>query len=137
MNKNSYRGLQEKIRNLKTPRIDVWKNRYSDKDYVVKLHIPEFTCICPKTGLPDFATINLQYIPDKKCIELKSFKLYLVSYRNVGIFHEHAVNKMLGDFVGTCSPRWARIEMVFNPRGGITTTVEAEYRKNSKFKIKN
>ncbi len=127
--KKSYRGLQKDIRKLKTPRIEVWENRYSDKDYVVKLEIPEFTCVCPKTGLPDFAVINLEYRPDKWCVELKSFKLYIVSYRNVSIFHEHAVNKILEDFVRACPPRWIHIEMIFNPRGGIKTTVEAEYKK--------
>lgn len=126
--RSSYKGLQKNIRKLKTPRIDVWMNRYPDKDYVIKLEIPEFTCICPKTNLPDFAVINLRYIPDKWCVELKSFKLYIVSYRNVGIFHEHVVNRILEDFLKACSPRWAHIEMVFNPRGGIKTTVEAEYK---------
>ena len=126
--RSSYRGLQEGVRKLKTPKIDVWENRYRDKDYIVKLEIPEFTCICPKTGLPDFALIRLQYKPDKWCLELKSFKLYLVSYRNIGIFHEHAVNKILEDIVKASLPRWAHIQMVFNPRGGITTTVEAEHK---------
>lgn len=129
MKKKSYRGLQKDIRKLKTPSIEVWENEYRDKDYIVKLEIPEFTCICPKTGLPDFAVINLQYIPDRRCVELKSFKLYVVSYRNIGIFHEHAVNKILDDFVKACAPRWAQIEMVFNQRGGIKTTVESEYRR--------
>jgi 7-cyano-7-deazaguanine reductase len=127
-NRSTYRGLQKSIRGLKTPSVEVWRNQYSDKEYVVKLDIPEFTCICPKTGLPDFATIRLRYKPDKWCVELKSFKLYIVSYRDVGIFHEHVVNKMLDDFVKACKPRWAHIEMTFNPRGGITTTVEAEYK---------
>jgi 7-cyano-7-deazaguanine reductase len=126
--KRSYRGLQGEIRRMKTPRIDVWRNEYSDKDYAVRLEIPEFTCICPKTGLPDFAVIHIEYVPDKLCVELKSFKLYIVSYRNVGIYHEHAANRILDDFVNACSPRRARVEMVFNSRGGITTTVEAEYK---------
>lgn len=123
----TYEGLQERIRGLKTPKIEVWENKYPDKDYKVNLETSEFTCICPKTGLPDFANIIIRYIPHKLCVELKSFKLYLLFYRNVGIFHEHAVNKILDDFVKACSPRWARIEMIFNSRGGITTTVEAEY----------
>ena len=127
MRKSAYEGLQENIRELKTPPIETWKNEYPDKDYTVSLEIPEFTCICPKTGLPDFAVMNIKYGPDKRCVELKSFKLYAIWYRNIGIFHENAVNKILEDFVKACSPRWARIEMVFNPRGGITTKVEAEY----------
>ena len=125
--RSSYRGLQKGVRALRTPPIEVWKNQYRDKEYVVKLEIPEFTCICPKTGLPDFAVIYLRYKPDRWCVELKSFKLYIGSYRDVGIFHEHAVNKILDDLVRACKPRWAHIEMTFNPRGGITTTVEAEY----------
>ena len=126
--KKSYEGRQDKIRNLNTPKIDVWKNKYPDKEYVITLDVPEFTCICPKTGLPDFAQIKIEYSPDKYCIELKSFKIYTIFYRNLGIFHEHVVNKFLEDFINACKPRWVRITGVFNPRGGITTTVSAEYR---------
>jgi len=126
---SSYEGLQKTIRNLKTPKIDVWENQYPDKIYSVSLDIPEFTCICPKTGLPDFAVIKIEYSPDKYCIELKSFKMYTIFYRNIGIFHEHLINKMLDDFVGASRPRWAKISGVFNPRGGITTTVTREYRE--------
>jgi 7-cyano-7-deazaguanine reductase len=127
--KSSYEGLQENIRRLKTPVIEVWKNQYPDKIYTINLEIPEFTCICPKTGLPDFANITVEYSPDKYCIELKSFKLYTIFYRNIGIFHEHAINKILEDFVKACKPRWVRIRGVFNPRGGITTTVIREYKR--------
>jgi 7-cyano-7-deazaguanine reductase len=95
----------------------------------VDLECNEFTCICPRTALPDFATIRIQYSPDKFCVELKSFKLYLLAYRNVGIFHEHATNKILDDFVKAAHPRRAKIEAVFNIRGGIKTTVIREYRK--------
>ncbi len=122
-----YEGLQKNIRKLKTPAIEVWDNQYSDRDYVVHLSIPEFTCICPKTGLPDFATINISYKPAKTCLELKSLKLHCVFYRNVGIFHEHLANKFLDDCVKACRPRWMKIEVVMNPRGGIATTVTAEY----------
>lgn len=127
--KNSYEGLQNNIRNLKAPQIEVWKNQYADKVYTINLDIPEFTCICPKTGLPDFAVIRLEYSPDKFCVELKSFKMYTIFFRNVGIFHENLINKMLEDFVLFVKPRWVKIEGVFNPRGGITTTVSAEYKK--------
>jgi 7-cyano-7-deazaguanine reductase len=127
--KGHYEGLQKNIRNLKTPQIEVWENKYPDKEYIVQLEVPEFTCICPKTGLPDFATIKIEYSPDRHCIELKSFKLYTIFYRNIGIFHEHLVNKMLDDFVLAARPRWAKITAVFNPRGGITTTVIREYKK--------
>ncbi|MCX7927643.1 MAG: preQ(1) synthase [Candidatus Omnitrophica bacterium] len=127
MKKSSYEGLQENIRNLKTPPIEVWKNQYPDKHYSVLLEIPEFTCICPKTGLPDFATITIEYSPNKWCVELKSFKMYTIFFRNVGIFHEHVINRILEDFVKAVKPRWVKIKGVFNPRGGITTTVECQY----------
>ncbi|MDE2223192.1 MAG: NADPH-dependent 7-cyano-7-deazaguanine reductase QueF [Candidatus Omnitrophica bacterium] len=124
---SSYEGRQKNIRTLKMPDIEVWKNQYPDRDYVVDLTIPEFTCICPKTGLPDFALIKVSYKPARVCLELKSLKLYLVEYRNVGIFHEHLVNKLLDDLVASCHPRWMRVEVIMNPRGGISTTVSAEY----------
>jgi 7-cyano-7-deazaguanine reductase len=126
---SSYEGLQQKVRKLKTPKIEVWKNQYPDKVYTIKIEIPEFTCICPKTGLPDFAHITLEYSPRQYCVELKSLKMYELFYRNLGIFHEHAANKILEDFVAAAQPRWARIIAVFNPRGGIATTVSREYRR--------
>lgn len=126
--KSSYEDLQTTIRPLKLPGIEVFKNQYSDKEYLVELNCPEFTCICPKTGLPDFGTIHVEYEPDKVCAELKSFKLYLVAYRNVGIFHENVVNKILEDFVRACKPRRAKVTGVVTPRGGIQTTVTAEYK---------
>ena len=126
---SSYEGLQKNIRKLKTPRIEVWKNQYPDKIYTINLEILEFTCICPKTGLPDFATIKIEYSPHKYCVELKSFKMYTVFYRNLGIFHEHLANKILEDFVNASKPRRAKITAQFNPRGGITTTVVREYKR--------
>lgn len=127
--KSSYEDLQNEIKGLKLPEIEVFKNQYSNKDYTIELNCPEFTCICPKTGLPDFGTIKVSYIADKTCIELKSFKLYLVAYRDVGIFHENVVNKILDDIVAACKPRWAKVEGVVTPRGGIQTTVASEYSK--------
>jgi len=127
MKKNTYEGLQENVKDLKFGDIDVWENKYPEKDYVVRLKTREFTCICPKTGLPDFAQIYIEYSPSKLCIELKSFKEYLTSYRDIGIFHEHAVNRMLDDLVRSCAPRRMRVRGIFNVRGGITTSVEAEY----------
>ena len=129
--KSSYEDLQGRIRTFSTPAIEVFKNQYADREYTVQLNCPECTCICPKTGLPDFATIHLTYVPDKACIELKSFKLYLIAFRDVGIFHENLVNKILDDIVKACRPRRARVEGVVAPRGGIQTTVSAEY-KNKK-----
>jgi len=127
--KSSYEGLQKNVRSLKTPGIEVWENQYPDKIYNICLEIPEFTCICPKTGLPDFASINIEYSPKKYCIELKSLKMYTIYFHNIGIFHEHLVNKMLEDFVAACKPRRLKITAVFNPRGGITTTVSREYKR--------
>ena len=123
-----YEGLQRDIRKLKTPKIEVWRNQYVDKDYIVNLENPEFTCVCAKTGLPDFANITVQYKPDKWCVELKSFKMYMLFYRDIGIFHEHVINKILDDFNKSCKPRWAFIKGEFNVRGGIKTTVSAEYQ---------
>ena len=130
--KSSYEDLKKDIRALKMPAIEAWTNKYPDREYTVQLHTPEATCICPKTGLPDFLTVYVTYGPDKLCVELKSFKLYLVAFRDVGIFHEHIVNRILDDFVAACRPHWAKVEATVNPRGGITTTVTAEYRKKMK-----
>lgn len=130
--KSSYEGLQKQVRDLKTPEIEVWENQYKDREYTVDLEIPEFTCICPKTGLPDFAVIKFSYGPDKHCLELKSLKMHLLFYRDVGIFHEHLANKLLDDFVKACRPRWAKMEVVMNPRGGIATSVTAEYKTGKK-----
>lgn len=127
MTKSSYDDRQDHIRSMETPSIEVWKNEYADRDYIVRLEIPEFTCVCPKTGLPDFATIYVEYIPDQVCLELKSLKMYLLVYREVGIFHEHLVNKLLDDFVKASQPRWMKLQVDMNPRGGIRTLVESEY----------
>lgn len=129
MKKSLYEGLQSKVRALKAPIIETWKNQYPDRDYVITIDIPEFTCICPKTGLPDFATIVIKYIPDVLCVELKSLKYYTIFYRNVGIFNENVVNKMLDDLVKSCKPRWMELVGEFNARGGIKTTVHAEYKR--------
>ena len=131
---SSYEGRQKHIRSLKTPVIEVWENQYAGREYIVDLTTDEFTCICPKTGLPDFAAINIKYKPSKACIELKSFKMYLIFYRQVGIFHEHLVNKLLDDLVAACKPRWMKIDVIMNPRGGIATSVSAEYTRGRKSK---
>ena len=129
MKKSDYEGLQKNVRKLKTPLIEVWQNQYTDKIYSINLDIPEFTCICPKTGLPDFAVIRIEYSPARSCVELKSFKIYTIFWRNVGIFHEHLINKILEDFVAAVKPRCIKITGIFNPRGGITTTVSREYKR--------
>jgi 7-cyano-7-deazaguanine reductase len=125
--KRTYKGLQENIRKAELPEIEVWENKYRDKEYLIKSDTAEFTCICPKTGLPDFAHIFMEYSPDRWCVELKSFKEYLAAYRQLGIFHEHVVNRILEDLTKSCKPRWMKVRGVFNVRGGISTTVEAEY----------
>lgn len=128
MKKSKYEGLQDDIRRLKTPAIETWHNQYPERNYEIRIDIPEFTSICPKTGLPDFANIIIRYIPDRLCVELKSLKYYTFFYRNVGIFNEHVINKMLDDLVKSCKPRWMEIVGEFNARGGIKTTVRAEHK---------
>lgn len=127
--KSSYEDLQDHVRDLQMPAIEVWTNQYPDRAYQIDLDIPECTCICPKTGLPDFVRIKIAYSPLRTCVELKSLKLYIVAYRDVGIFHEHLINKILEDLVNACDPRWVRIEGIVSPRGGIQTTVTAEYTR--------
>jgi len=122
-----YEGRQEGVRQLELPPIEVWENKYADRDYEIELVMPEFNAICPKTGLPDFGTIRLRYCPDRWCAELKSFKLYITAYRNIGIFQEHAANKILEDFVRWVKPRWAELEAVFNVRGGIETRIRCAW----------
>ena len=107
--------------------IDVVKNEYVDRDYLVKISIPEFTCVCPRTGQPDFATIEVSYIPDALVVELKSLKLYLQGFRNMGIFHEVVTNKIIDDFRLACKPRKIDVVGRFNARGGISTDVEARW----------
>ena len=108
-------------------KIEVVKNQYSDRDYLVKISIPEFTCVCPRTGHPDFAIIEINYIPDALVVELKSLKLYLQGFRNMGIFHEAVTNKIIDDFRLACKPRKVDVVGRFNPRGGICTVVEAHW----------
>ena len=129
MHHQSYDGLQNDIREMETPTIETWKNEYSDKDYTIEVTNPEFTAICPKTGLPDFGTIQIAYTPDEQCVELKSLKEYFLFYRDVGIFHEHVVNKILTDFVAVCNPRKVEIVGDFHVRGGIKTVIRANYER--------
>jgi len=128
--KSSYEGLQSKVKVMRAPEIEVWKNLFPEKPYTIILDVPEFTCICPKTGLPDFAVIKIEYSPDKYCIELKSFKMYTIFWRNVGIFHENVINRMMEDFIKASDPKFLKITGTFNPRGGITTTVTREYLRD-------
>jgi 7-cyano-7-deazaguanine reductase len=108
--------------------LEVFENAYPNRDYSVIHEAPEFTSVCPKTGQPDFAMIRVEYVPDKLCIELKSLKFYLNSYRNDGIYFESVTNKILDDLVEVCKPRYMLVTAEFNVRGGIRSTVEAEYK---------
>ena len=127
---SSYEGRQDHIRDLQTPAIEVFENIYPEASYIIDLSFPEFTAICPKTGLPDFGSISIQYIPSGTCLELKSLKEYFFFFRNIGIFHENVVNKTTEDIIRSCSPRYLKVSAVYNVRGGITTKVEREYRES-------
>lgn len=110
-------------------KLEAFPNRSPGRYYLVTLETDEFTCVCPATGQPDFATIRVQYVPDEKIVESKSFKLYIWSYRNEGVFHEHVVNQILDDLVEVLDPHWCRVSGLFNIRGGIGISVEAEHTK--------
>ena len=107
--------------------LEVVENIYTDRNYKVKVSIPEFSCVCPRTGFPDYAVIDIHYIPDKHIVELKSLKLYMLEFRNMGIFHEHVTNKIMDDFKNASKPRKIEVWGRFNPRGGICTIVEARW----------
>jgi 7-cyano-7-deazaguanine reductase len=109
----------------KLPKLEVWPNQYPG--YIITTRYPEYTSMCPKTGLPDYGTVTIQYKPRKSCIELKSLKLYLLAYRNLGIFYENAVNKILHDIVAAVQPAWCIVKGEFTPRGGLNTTVFARW----------
>jgi 7-cyano-7-deazaguanine reductase len=106
---------------------EVFPNPKPSRDYTIRIETPEFTCLCPKTGQPDFATLLLEYIPDQRCVELKSWKLYLWSFRNLGGFHEDLSNRILDDLVAALDPRFMRLTAEFNVRGGVYTTVVVEH----------
>jgi len=110
-------------------RLQTFANPAAERDYRIHMEIPEFTCVCPMTGQPDFATLVLDYVADRLCVELKSLKLYVWSYRDVGTFHEAVTNRILDDLVSALKPRYMRLEAKFNVRGGIYTSVIAEHRK--------
>jgi 7-cyano-7-deazaguanine reductase len=109
-------------------KLETFENQYPGRDYTIRIVCPEFTSVCPRTGQPDFGTLTIRYVPDRKCVELKSLKLYLQGYRNEGIFYEHVTNRILDDLVAVVEPREMTIEAAFNARGGITTTVTAAFR---------
>lgn len=127
-NIGGYKGKQEHIKDLKIkPSLGIIENKYKNNNYIVELKSNEFTSVCPKTGLPDFATVFIQYKPNKNLIEEKSLKLYLNAYRNLPIFQEHATNKIMDDFVKKIKPRWVKIITFWRRRGGISVKVEVEH----------
>ena len=111
--------------------LSTFENPNPERDYTIEIQIPEFTCLCPVTGQPDFATLLLDYIPDRKCVELKSLKLYIWSFRDIGAFHEAVTNQILDHLVATVQPRYMRLKSEFNVRGGLYTSVVSEYRNSS------
>ena len=110
--------------------LETFPNPQPEREYTIRMRIPEFTCLCPKTGQPDFATLHLEYVPDRTCVELKALKLYVWSYRNEGAFHEAVTNRILDDLVAATAPRFMRLTADFGVRGGIYTTVIAEHRSD-------
>ena len=112
-----------------TRTLDTFPNPAPQRDFTIHIEIPEFTCLCPKTGQPDFATMTLSYVPDEACVELKSLKLYIWSFRDEGAFHEAVTNRILDDIVTACAPRFARLSARFNVRGGTYPTIVVEHRK--------
>ncbi|MGB5397704.1 MAG: preQ(1) synthase [Gammaproteobacteria bacterium] len=108
--------------------LEIFDNPQPARDYTIRISLPEFTCLCPKTGQPDFATLELEYVPEKSCIELKSLKMYIWSFRDEGAFHEAVTNQILEDLVAACAPRFMRLSAEFNVRGGVYTSVIAEHR---------
>jgi 7-cyano-7-deazaguanine reductase len=108
-------------------KLETFDNQFPERDYKVEIVTPEFTSVCPKTGQPDFGTLTITYTPEKRCVELKSLKLYLQSFRNEGIFYENVTNQILDDLVAVLAPRWIKLEASFTPRGGISTTVTAQH----------
>ncbi len=109
--------------------LETFPNPQPGRDYTIRMKVPEFTCLCPKTGQPDFATIHIEYVPEELCVELKSLKLYMWSFRNEGAFHERVTNEILDDLVRAVSPRFMRLTAEWYVRGGIYTNVIAEHRK--------
>jgi len=114
---------------LPSKELETFDNAIPERDYTIHIETSEFTCLCPMTGQPDFATIKIDYVPDLKCVELKSFKLYMWTYREEGAFHEKVTNQILDDLVAATNPRFMRVTGIFNVRGGVYTNVVAEHRK--------
>jgi 7-cyano-7-deazaguanine reductase len=119
--------VSDPLRNM----LETFPNQYPDREYTIEIRCPEFTSVCPRTGQPDFGTLTITYVPAQKCVELKSLKLYLLQFRNEGIYYEHVTNRILDDLVAVLAPRRMTLVAAFTPRGGITTTVTATYSVQS------
>ena len=125
---SAYQAFIKKPSAFQLPALELVDNPYPGRDYLIRFEIPEFTCVCPKTGLPDFATIHIQYVPGKRIVELKSLKYYINGFRNLGVFHESVANRILDDLVSAAKPKQAKLQADFKVRGGIHTVVETNYR---------
>ena len=130
MAKSRYAPFATSGLDAKLPRLETWENQFPKT--TITIVDPEYNAICPKTGLPDFGTLTIQYEPDRRCLELKSFKLYMTAWRNVGIFYENAVNRILRDLVDACKPVWMTVSGDFNARGGIRTRIDVRYDRSPK-----
>ncbi len=128
---NQKESLEEKYgqKAIREARLEAWENPEKERDYTISLTIPEFTCLCPRSGFPDFATFQINYIPDQKIVELKSLKLYINTYRNIPISHEAATNKVLDDLVRLLDPRWIEVSADFNVRGNIKSVITATFSR--------
>lgn len=120
-------GQAQSVKNIKLPAIEAWENQYR-RDYNIKIVHPEFTSVCPKTGLPDFGTITIDYVPGKLCLELKSLKYYFLQYRNCGIFMENIANRILDDVIKAIKPKSCTVTGDFTPRGGLSSVITAQYK---------
>lgn len=125
---SEYQKYLSDSKSFRLPELETVRNGYAGRDYLVHFEIPEFNCVCPKTGLPDFATLYIDYVPGKLLIELKALKLYITAYRNLGVFHESVANRVLDDLVAAAKPKKAKLKADFHVRGGIHTVVETNYR---------
>jgi len=120
-------GQAQSVKNIKLPEIEAWENQYK-RDYTIKIVHPEFTSVCPKTGLPDFGTVTIEYVPGRLCLELKSLKYYFLQYRNCGIFMENIANRVLDDVVKAIKPKSCTVTGDFTPRGGLSSIIIAQYK---------
>ena len=123
--------LKRGEKEIQESKLEVFANKYPHRDYEIVITNPEFTCLCPRTGYPDFAEIEIRYIPDSYCLELRSYKLFINKFKNRGIFHEEAVNEILEEFVKVVKPRYIKVTGNFNPRGNVHTVVTAEHTAGS------